>query len=144
MLDPMRRSTDHLAEKQPIRVGAPVPIQQIVGFVPQFDIAELVAISRQYMIDEVSVVLQSPRRSRCATGAREGRRRVMDTWQQVEGAAKGRNKPIIPRLATRRMIFGPRKMRANVGCPYIVHAGDCCAYTVIFTKAQPLGEAKLL
>src|SRR4051812_33786941 len=88
VLNPMRCGNDHLAEQQPIRIGAPIPVEQIIRFVPQFDITEVVAVPRQHMIDEISVVLQTLRCTRRSSGARDRWWRVVDAWQQIEGTTK--------------------------------------------------------
>ena len=45
VLNPMRGAPHHFAELQPILVISPVPIEQIVGLVPQLDMMEMVAIT---------------------------------------------------------------------------------------------------
>jgi len=61
MLDPVRGTSHHLAEQKPIGIAAPIPIEQVVRFVPELDVAEMVAVARQYVINEIGVVLQPMR-----------------------------------------------------------------------------------
>src|ERR1700733_14878275 len=45
-LSPMSSGANHFAEQQPARIFPPVPVEQVVGFVPKLDVPKMVAIAR--------------------------------------------------------------------------------------------------
>src|SRR6476661_8747524 len=55
---PIGSAADHLAEKLKVRIFAPVPVRQVVRFVPELDMAEIFAVAGQHMIDEIRIELE--------------------------------------------------------------------------------------
>ena len=142
LLDPVRGIADHLTEQQPVVILAPVPVEQIIGFVPELDMAEVLAVTVQHAIDKVGVIAQPPRRSAAQPGARQRRWRVVDTGQQVERLPQGRDQPVVPVLAAGRLVIGPGQVGAQAGGADTTHAVDGGAHAGMFTGAEPLDETE--
>ena len=138
MLDPVRRIADHFAEQQPVVVFAPVPVEKVVGLVPEFDMPEMLAIAAQHAIHEIRIVTQPARRAGAGAGTRQRGRRVVQAGQQVEGLSKRRDQPVMPFRATRRLVVRPGDMRPQAGRADRAHAVDRSQYTVMLAGAEPL------
>src|SRR3546814_20090919 len=74
----------HLAEQQPVAVLAPVPVEQIVGLVPELDVAEVPPVPRQQVIAEIGIVPKTARRPRREAGPGPGGRRVVHARRSEE------------------------------------------------------------
>lgn len=93
---PMGGAAHHFAEQAEVAVLAPVPIQQVVGLVPQLDMGEVPAMPGQHHVDEIGVVLEHLRRARAAAVARQRRRREVHAGQQVETLCELWKQPVEP------------------------------------------------
>ena len=112
---PVSGTGNHLAEQEVVGIGAPVPVEQIVGLVPELDFGEMLAIAGEHMIDEIGIILEHTWRAGGLAGARERGRGIVDAWEDIELAGELGQQPVIPLLPAFAVVFGPGKVRAQMG-----------------------------